>query len=67
MATSASFHGVVGIQDGSRYQIDKKITSDTLPHQKWAIICVSMFGADTASSASAWHLNTYWSDVLSLM
>lgn len=33
----------------------RKITSDTLPHQKWAIICVSMFGADTAS-ATAWHL-----------
>ncbi|KAG2358142.1 hypothetical protein BDR07DRAFT_1418454 [Suillus spraguei] len=24
MATSASFHGVVGLQNGSRYQIDKK-------------------------------------------
>ncbi|KAG1733430.1 hypothetical protein EDB19DRAFT_2041231 [Suillus lakei] len=30
MATSAAFHGVVGLQNGSRYQIDKRITGDMM-------------------------------------
>lgn len=45
MATSASFHGVVGLQNPSRYQIDRKITgamTHLLPLQKLEIF-VSMY------------------------
>ncbi|KAG0707164.1 hypothetical protein DFH29DRAFT_995226 [Suillus ampliporus] len=54
MATSASFHGVVGIQNGGRFQIDKKnfwrydgfiATPDGVDLH----INVFMFGANTAS------------------
>ncbi|KAG2366073.1 hypothetical protein BDR07DRAFT_1397269 [Suillus spraguei] len=54
MATSASFHGVVGLQNGNRYQIDKKsywrYDGFIATPERDIRVNVFTFGANTASA-----------------
>ncbi|KAG2357034.1 hypothetical protein BDR07DRAFT_1421412 [Suillus spraguei] len=60
MATSASFHGVVGLQNGNRYQIDKKsywrYDGFIATPERDIRVNVFTFGANTASAEDGIYL-----------
>ncbi|KAG1848783.1 hypothetical protein C8R48DRAFT_836896 [Suillus tomentosus] len=63
MANSASFHGVVGLQNGSRYQIDKKNYDAFIatPELGDVRINVFTFGANMEYRVKLWKTGSiYW-------
>ncbi|KAG2064720.1 hypothetical protein BDR04DRAFT_1122371 [Suillus decipiens] len=68
MVNSASFHGVVGLQNGSQFQINRKNYwwydgFITAPETGDICVNVFMFGANTASAEDSIYLMDAWTTI----
>jgi hypothetical protein len=72
MVTSASFHGVIGLQNPRRYQIDRKNywhygAFTVTPEIRDIHVNVFTFGANTASAEDGIYLLDAWTTIGSII